>query len=47
MALSLDWAREAVEPTTGSSWRQSSDQLIPWTENTEISNITRTSPAFA
>ena len=23
------------------------DQLIPWTENTVISNITRTSPAFA
>ena len=31
---------------TGSR-RKSSDQLIPWTENTEISNITRTSPAFA
>lgn len=25
----------------------SSGQLIPWTENTVISNITRTSPALA
>jgi hypothetical protein len=40
-----DGARgEAVEVTTA---KRHPSQLMPWTENTEISNITRTSPALA
>jgi hypothetical protein len=32
---------------TAGLYQAASDQLMPCTENTEISNITRTSPAFA
>ena len=37
-------------PPTGApprAARREDNQLIPWTENSEISNITRTSPALA
>lgn len=44
--LAID-ARDVKDSSPRLRPRPDSFQLIPWTENTEISNITRTSPAVA